>query len=97
MQMDRRPSIFNFVLASGLIAVLGGGERAAAQCPEAVSSASGCGALTGGTADEGAMTVDQLAAIVGPDAILADLNSDGMVDLDDVGLWAAGRERRGQE
>ncbi|MBM4053047.1 MAG: hypothetical protein FJ270_09985 [Planctomycetes bacterium] len=61
------------------------------------TGASGCGALTGGTADDGAMTVDQLAAIVGPDAILADLNGDGMVDLDDVGLWAAGRERRGDE
>ncbi|MBM4098775.1 MAG: hypothetical protein FJ260_02295 [Planctomycetes bacterium] len=31
MQIDRRPAIFNFVLASGLIAVLGGGERASAQ------------------------------------------------------------------
>ena len=61
------------------------------------TGASGCGALTGGTADEGAMTVDQLAAIAGPDAILADLNGDGMVDLDDVSLWAAASERRGEE
>jgi hypothetical protein len=61
------------------------------------TGASGCGALTGGSADEGSMSVDQLAAIAGPDAILADLNGDGMVDLDDVSLWAAARERRGEE
>lgn len=61
------------------------------------TGATGCGALTGGSADEGSMTVDQLAAIAGPDAILADLNGDGMVDLDDVSLWAAARERRGEE
>ena len=61
------------------------------------TGATGCGALTGGSADEGSMSVDQLAAIAGPDAILADLNGDGMVDLDDVSLWAAARERRGEE
>ena len=61
------------------------------------TGATGCGALIGGSADEGSMSVDQLAAIAGPDAILADLNGDGMVDLDDVSLWAAARERRGEE
>jgi len=61
------------------------------------TGASGCGAFTGGLATDGAMTVDQLAAIAGADAILADLNGDGMVDLDDVSLWADARERRSED
>jgi len=35
MQIDRRPSIFNFLLVGVLLAVLGGGERASAQCAAA--------------------------------------------------------------
>ncbi|MBM4102123.1 MAG: hypothetical protein FJ256_07690 [Phycisphaerae bacterium] len=35
VQIDRRPSIFNFLLVGVLLAVLGGGERAAAQCAAA--------------------------------------------------------------
>ena len=41
--------------------------------------------------------IDQLAAIIGPDAALADLNGDGMVDLDDVERWQkeSGARHRG--
>jgi len=35
MQIDRRPSIFNFLLVGVLLAVLGGAERASAQCAAA--------------------------------------------------------------
>jgi len=35
VQIDRRPPIFNFLLVAVLLAVLGGGERASAQCAAA--------------------------------------------------------------
>jgi len=35
------------------------------------------------------ITVDELAAIIGPDAVLADLNGDGVVDVGDMERWAA--------
>ena len=34
--------------------------------------------------------LDELAALIGPDAVLADLNRDGFVDLLDVEGWKAG-------
>jgi hypothetical protein len=33
------------------------------------------------------ITIDELAAIMGPDAALADLNGDGMVDVQDIERW----------
>ena len=35
------------------------------------------------------IAVDELAAIIGPDAVLADLNGDGMVDFGDMERWEA--------
>ena len=63
------------------------------------TGATGCGGtLTGTVADAGWMTVAELAAIVGPNASLADVNADGIVDIRDIEMWvAANREARGQD
>ncbi|MBM3740703.1 MAG: DUF4214 domain-containing protein [Acidobacteria bacterium] len=82
MQIGRRPSIFNFVLASGLIAVLGGAERASAQCAAADINHNG---VVGG---------EDLAALLGhwgTNNAAADLNNDGVVAGADLaivlGVW----------
>ncbi|MFM9181804.1 MAG: hypothetical protein ACKOV8_11275, partial [Phycisphaerales bacterium] len=39
--------------------------------------------------------IDELAAIMGPDAALADLNGDGMVDVQDIERWQKESAARG--
>jgi len=77
MQIDRRRSIFNFVLASLLLAVLAGGERAAAQCAAADIN------------DNGVVDAEDLAlvlAVWGTNNAAADLNHDGVVEGADLTL-----------
>jgi len=82
MQIGRRPSIFNFLLVALLLAVLGGGERASAQCAAADFNSNG---VVGG---------EDLAALLGhwnTNNAAADLNNDGVVAGADLaivlGVW----------
>jgi len=80
MQIDRRPPIFNFVLVAVLLAVLGGGERASAQCAAADIS------------DNGVVDTEDLTLLLvvwGTNNADADINGDGVVEGDDLGhsLW----------
>jgi len=75
VQIDRRPPIFNFVLVALLLAVLGGGERASAQCAAADIS------------DNGVVDNEDLALLLvvwGTNNANADINGDGMVEGDDL-------------
>jgi len=86
VQIDRRPSIFNFLLVGVLLAVLGGGERASAQCPGDV--------ISSGNVDG----VD-LSAVLGAwgsdgsGAYSTDVNGNGLVEGGDLaiilGAWGA--------
>ena len=69
------PSIFNFVLASVLIAVLGGAERAAAQC--AAADINHNGVVEGGD-------LAMLFAVWGTNNTDADINDDDLVDGGDL-------------
>jgi len=82
MQIDRRPSIFNFLLVALLLAVLGGGERAAAQC-----AAADCAAAD--TNDDGVVNGEDLALVLalwGTNNAAADINHDGVVEGADLTL-----------
>jgi len=75
MQIDRRPPIFNFVLVAVLLAVLGGGERASAQCAAADIS------------DNGVVDTEDLTLLLvvwGTNNADADINGDGVVEGDDL-------------
>jgi len=75
VQIDRRPPIFNFVLVAVLLAVLGGGERASAQCAAADIS------------DNGVVDAEDLAlvlAVWGTNNADADINGDGVVEGADL-------------
>jgi len=77
VQIDRRPSIFNFLLVALLLAVLGGGERAAADCAPADIN------------DNGVVDAEDLAlvlAVWGTNNAAADINHDGMVEGADLTL-----------
>jgi len=80
MQINRRPSIFNFVLMAVLLAVLGGGERASAQC--AAADISGSGTVDG---EDLAM----LLAVWNTNNAAADINDDGVVEGADLTLVLA--------
>jgi len=80
MQIDRRPPIFNFVLVAVLLAVLGGGERASAQC--AAADISGSGTVDG---EDLAM----LLAVWNTNNAAADINDDGVVEGADLTLVLA--------
>ena len=80
MQIDRRPSIFNFLLVALLLAVLGGGERAAAQC--AAADISGSGTVDG---EDLAM----LLAVWNTNDAAADVNDNGVVEGADLTLVLA--------
>jgi len=80
MQIDRRPPIFNFVLVAVLLAVLGGGERASAQC--AAADISGSGTVDG---EDLAM----LLAVWNTNNAAADINHDGVVEGADLTLVLA--------
>jgi len=80
MQIGRRPSIFNFVLASGLIAVLGGAERASAQCAAADINGSG-------TVD--AQDLNAVLASWNTNDADSDVNGDGFVAGEDLLLVLA--------
>jgi len=76
MQIDRRPSIFNFLLVALLLAVLGGGERAAAQtCHSADFNSSG-------TVDGEDLAM--LLAVWNTNNAAADINHDGVVEGADL-------------
>jgi len=80
VQIDRRPPIFNFVLVAVLLAVLGGGERASAQC--AAADISGSGTVDG---EDLAM----LLAVWNTNNAAADINHDGVVEGADLTLVLA--------
>jgi len=78
MQIDRRRSIFNFVLAAVLLAVLGGGERASAQTCQS-SDISGNGIVDG----------EDMALLLGSwgtNNAAADVNGDGVVEGADLAI-----------
>jgi len=75
VQIDRRPPIFNFVLVALLLAVLGGSERASAQCVAADLS------------DNGVVDTEDLTLLLvvwGTNNPDADINGDGVVEGDDL-------------
>jgi len=77
MQIGRRPSIFNFLLVALLLAVLGGGERAAGDCAPADIN------------DNGVVDAEDLAlllAVWGTNNADADINGDGVVEGADLTL-----------
>jgi len=79
MQIDRRPSIFNFVLVAVLLAVLGGGERASAQTCQS-SDISGNGIVDG----------EDMALLLGSwgtNNAAADVNGDGVVEGADLAIF----------
>jgi len=84
MQIDRRPSIFNFLLVGVLLAVLGGAERASAQCP---------GDVTGNGFVNGNDLTEVLSQWGTCPSCLADVNGDGVVEGGDLaiilGAWGA--------
>jgi len=75
VQIDRRPSIFNFLLVGVLLAVLGGGERAAAQCAPADINNNG---VVDGT------DLTELLSAWGTNNADADINGDGVVEGADL-------------
>jgi len=75
VHIDRRPSVFSVLLVAVLLAVLGGGERASAQCAAADLS------------DNGVVDTEDLALLLagwGTNNADADINGDGMVEGDDL-------------
>jgi len=75
MQIGRRPSIFNFLLVGVLLAVLGGGERAVAQCAAADINNNG---VVDGT------DLTALVSVWGTNNADADINNDGVVEGADL-------------
>ena len=75
MQIDRRPPIFNFVLVALVLAVLGGGERASAQC--AAADINDNGVVDG-------IDLTLLLSAWGTNNADADINDDSMVDGADL-------------
>ena len=75
MHIDRRPFIFNFVLVAVLLAVLGGGERASAQCAAADIN-------NNGVVDGADLT--ELLSAWGTNNADADINGDGVVGGTDL-------------
>jgi len=80
MHIDRRPSIFNSLLVALLLAVLGGGERASAQCSYAD--------FTGNGIVDGEDLVILLSSW-GTNNADADINNDGVVAGEDINLVLA--------
>jgi len=80
MQINRRPSIFNFALVAVLLAVLGGGERASAQT---------CRSDISGSGTVGGEDLAMLLAVWNTNNAAADINDDGVVEGADLTLVLA--------